>query len=126
MTTAISSTNRSKVSNGTSLHLAKVDGRQPEARRWRDIYRALVEAIGGEGKISEPQRMAVRRVASMAVAGELMDASIANGVLVDMDVYLRLSGTIGRILRSLDLVDGVDDEEDQPSLQDFLDRRAAG
>lgn len=126
MDTTISPTNRSRLSNGTSLHLAKVDGRTSEARRWRDVYRELVATLGGENKVSEPQRFAVRRVASMVVGSELLDAKIANGVSVDLDVYLRLSSTIARTLRSLGIVDEVDDEDEQLSLQAFLDQRAAG
>ena len=53
---------RSRLTNGRDL-LPGVDGRSTWARLLRDVSSAMYVHLGGEDRISEPQRMLVRRVA---------------------------------------------------------------
>ena len=98
---ARSSSTKARISNGSTLHLGKVDGRGAEARRWRDIYKELVDNLGGPEKMTLGQRILVRRATSLIVNTELVDASIAAGEPFNPDDHVRLVNVLSRTLQSL-------------------------
>lgn len=101
----------SKLSNGTSLFLGHVDGRCIAARRWRDLYEMLVGVLGLD-TITEPQKMLIRRAASLAVMCELEEARLARGEDVDSLAFVRLCGCLTRMLLRLGLTVSIEDEAD--------------
>lgn len=93
----ISTTNRSRVSNGTKLAVG-IDGRSPEARRFRDVirdYEAEFEAV------SSFDRSLIRDAAFLKIKMEAMQAKHLSGEDVDSDEIVRLSGQLRRVLTSL-------------------------
>lgn len=101
--------NRSRITNGKSL-LPEVDGRSTWARLFRDTRDALVDHVGGEHRVTEPQRAIVRRIATIEAecinleagfalaraAGDAPDAS-------ELDLYARLANSQRRFLELLGL-----------------------
>lgn len=112
----------SRVTNGRSLFIDKVDGRNAAARRFRDIYGELLSGLGGQDGTNEAQRQLVRRAAALSVQAEQLDARLANGEPVDTNAYVTLANALIRVFDKL----GADEiQPDQgPSLEDYLARRA--
>src|SRR6516225_5918888 len=90
---------RSRITNGSAL-LPTVDGRSPWARLMRDTYRAVIQHCGGDGAISELERMAARGIG--ALEAELVHMESRFGAIraeggepdaVSLDLYSRLSNT---------------------------------
>lgn len=93
----ISNTNRSRVSNGTKL-LAGIDGRSPQARRFRDLilgYTAEFEVA------SEFDKALIRQAAFLVIKAEDLQAKTLRGEDVASDEIVRLSGQLGRVLAAL-------------------------
>lgn len=93
----ISTTNRSRVSNGTKLAVG-IDGRSPEARRFRDVikdYEAEFEAV------SSFDRSLIRDAAFLKIKMEALQAKHLSGGDVASDEIVRLSGQLRRMLTSL-------------------------
>ncbi len=117
-------TARCRVTNGKTPFLSAVDGRSSVARRWADLHDALARAVGLP--LSDAQAMLTRRAATMAVLCELSEASLVSGEKIDADEYLRLTGTLGRVLAALGLQANVSgDGDDVPSLAQYLASRGA-
>lgn len=60
---------RSRMTNRSGLlpkYLGGVDGRSTWARRLHDLMALHLSDLGGEDKISEPQKIIVRRAANVA------------------------------------------------------------
>ncbi len=98
-----SKTTRSRVTNGSSLHVSKADGRTMEARRFRDVLAEIVSDLGGVDLLSEGQRQLARRAAMMSVQCEFMEAESVAGKPIDLDAYGQLSDRIGRAFHRLGL-----------------------
>jgi hypothetical protein len=98
-----SSTTRSAVANGTRLFIDSVDGRSAEARRFRDVLGDLVEHLGGETWISEPQRHLARRASALIVSCERAEVSLAKGGEFDVGEYTTAANTLRRLLADLGL-----------------------
>ncbi len=94
----VSPTNRSAVSNGTKL-LDGIDGRSPTARRFRDLVQAFQAEFGGA--LSEADKLLVRQAAALTIRAEQLQADLVNGLPVDADALIRLTGTANRILGSI-------------------------
>lgn len=93
-------TSRSRVTNGSKL-LANVDGRSPWARRYRDVYNALVSDAGGADLVSEATMVIFRRAATLATELERIEAGFATKGAADpadLDLFARVSGTLTRLL----------------------------
>src|ERR1700742_1855742 len=89
---SISTTNRSRVTNGTRL-LVGVDGRSPTARRFRDLvhaYEAEFESI------TEVDRNLIRQAALLALKSEQLQAAVVRGEPVDTDTLTNLAGQLRR------------------------------
>jgi len=87
---------RSRVSNGTRL-LLEADGRSAVARRYRDIFGALISDAGGIDRMSEVRKSLCRTYASTAVMLEQLDAKLVNGGAVDVSEYSQLASTLVRL-----------------------------
>lgn len=95
--TGISTTNRSRVSNGSKL-LPGIDGRSPQARRFRDLilgYTAEFEAA------NEFDKALIRQAAFLVIKAEDLQAKQLRGEDVDSDEVIRLTGQLRRVLVSL-------------------------
>jgi|SRR5579871_4330480 len=113
--TGISSTNRSRVTNGSQL-LIGVDGRSPRARRFRD----LVRAYEAEFEVTtELDRGLIRQAALLTLKSEQLQAAVVNGEAVDTEILTNLSGQIRRLLGDLRRKAALG-QTASPSLQDHL------
>jgi len=95
--TGISSTNRSRVTNGTRL-LMGVDGRSAEARRFRDLVRSYEAEFEST---SESDRNLIRQAALLALKSEQLQAAVVRGEAVDADTLTKLAGQLRRVLGDL-------------------------
>ena len=102
LSTPLKST-RSRVTNGSSLHMGEVDGRTASAKRFRDVLGEIVSDLGGRDGLSEGQRQIARRAAMMSVQCEAMEAKAVAGEEIDVDRYGSLSDRIGRAFHRLGL-----------------------
>jgi hypothetical protein len=93
---------RSRIANGSAL-LQNTDGRSIWARRFRDVYEAHIADLGGEGEISEAEKSIARRVATMAVECERLEALFATAGAAtadEPDLYGRTANSLRRLLES--------------------------
>lgn len=94
---------RSRVTNGSSLHIGEVDGRTATAKRFRDVLAEIVSDLGGADLLSEGQRQIARRAAMMSVECEALESKSVAGEPIDLDAYGQLSDRIGRAFHRLGL-----------------------
>jgi hypothetical protein len=99
--------NRSRITNGAEL-LPKVDGRTAWARLFRDIHESLTQHVGGADRMSEPERMTVRRAAALECELVRLEISFAEARAAerapdaaDIDLYSRITNTQRRVLETL-------------------------
>ena len=111
-TASPSPTNRARITNGSALHLGRVDGRSPVARRWRDLYAAFIDGIDADG--STVVTLLCRRAATLAVRAEQLEADLANGIKLDGLEYVRVANALNRVFVRLGFLDEADDEGDDP------------
>lgn len=116
---------RSRLTNGSEL-LPGVDQRSTWGRLFRDLTETLADHLGGADRMSEPERMTVRRAATLEVELVHLEAgfaeSRANGKAPDtatLDLYSRLSNTQRRILEGLGFDRRLRDAV--PSLHDYVE-----
>jgi len=95
--TGISTTNRSRVTNGTRL-LTGVDGRSAEARRFRDLVRSYESEFEST---SEADRNLIRQAALLALKSEHLQAAVVRSEPVDADTLTKLAGQLRRVLGDL-------------------------
>jgi hypothetical protein len=97
---------RTKIANGTAV-LPDVDGRSLWVRRFREIVDAHVSDLGGADALSAAQTSIVRRVATLTVQIEAIEAGFAEGdreaTMPQLDLYQRMSNTLRRLLESIGL-----------------------
>ena len=110
-----------------------IDGRSSRARRLRSVYADVVAAVGGGANPNTLQIQLCRRVSTLIVLLEDMESKVAskgNGTGGDgdpdlADRYIRASGALMRVLRSLGLEVAVErGEGDVVTLQDWLASKA--
>jgi hypothetical protein len=85
--------------------LARPDRRTREARLLRQVRRALIEHLGGEARITAPQRALIERCAMLQLRIAALDARIFDGSFTEYDskVYLAFSNSLTRTLTALGL-----------------------
>ena len=96
---------RSRVSNGSAI-LPGVDGRSTWVRRMRDLMGLHLSDLGGENAVSEAERSIIRRVATLTVALERMEAgfAVAGEAQPDqLDLYQRTANSLRRLLEAIGL-----------------------
>jgi hypothetical protein len=95
---------RSRITNGRLLN--GVDGRSPWVRRCKDIIASHISDLGGEANTSTAERSLVRRAAVMTTELEMLEARFATAGMAesnDLDLYVRASGNLRRLLESVGL-----------------------
>jgi hypothetical protein len=121
--------NRSRITNGTKL-LPGVHSQSVWARYMRDVHHAMVNHLGGDDRVSQPQRLACRHIAVLAaemahvedkigrmrMAGEEPDDKL-------LDLYCRLGNAKRRFIEMVGLKPELVDVT--PDLADYLAQRAA-
>jgi hypothetical protein len=96
---------RSRISNGSAL-LAGVDGRSTWVRRLRDLIALHLSDLGGDDAVSEAERSIIRRVATLTVELERMEAVFAlagEAKPEQIDLYQRTANSLRRMLESIGL-----------------------
>ena len=112
----------SRVTNGTSLFLAEVDGRTAWPRRFRDLIELHAADLGGGDLLSEAERSLLRRIATHEIELERLEATFAAGEANSeaLDLYIRCSGSLKRLLEAV----GVDRRQRPvPTLVEYLEHR---
>ena len=95
--TGISTTNRSRVSNGSKL-LMGIDGRSTEARRFRDLIRGYEAEFE---TASDFDKSLIREAAFLVLKTEQIQSAHLQGQYVAIDEIVRLSGQLRRVLIEL-------------------------
>jgi len=113
-----SRTTRSRITNGSTLHLGFVDGRTEAARRFRDVLVEITSDLGGSDTLSEGQRQLARRAAMMSVQCETLEAKSIAGEEIDLDLYGALSDRIGRAFTRLGIKRAA--RNVTPDLRDYI------
>jgi hypothetical protein len=90
---------RSAATNGSRPFVDKIDHRSAWMRRWKDLFAAHLNDLGGEG-LSEAQVSICRRISTMEVELERLEAKIAEGKIIDIGQYNRFAGLLCRMLDS--------------------------
>ena len=96
---------RSRVSNGSAI-LPGVDGRSTWVRRVRDLMGLHLSDLGGDQAVSEAERSIIRRVATLTVELERMEAgfAVAGEAQPDqLDLYQRTANSLRRLLEAIGL-----------------------
>lgn len=91
---------RSKVSNGRSRFVGKVDSRTAEGRRLADLIDDFEGQIP-ERDLSAARKQLVRRAASASLSCEQLEARLAAGDPIDHATLIKASGLVCRLLRVL-------------------------
>ena len=94
---------RSRVANGSSLFLPGVDGRSAIARRFRDIFNAIISDLGGPDAVTEGQTQLCRRAAALSVACEQIEVELAAGNEVPLSGLITATNALRRVLDTLGL-----------------------
>ncbi len=127
-TASARSPQRSRITNGTGL-LPTVDARSAWARLFRDLCDTLADHLGGQDRMSEPERMTVRRAAALEAELVHLEAGFAEARAegrapdaANLDLYSRITNTQRRVLESLGMNRRPRDVT--PDLQTYLRERA--
>ncbi len=83
------------------LAIEGIDRRSAGGRRYQDLIDSFVEALNGDGALTEAQRVAVRRAAELTVIAEQQRARALRGEPVDPLALVRLEGMTARAVRAL-------------------------
>jgi hypothetical protein len=116
----VPSRQRSRITNGSAL-LPGVDGRSAWIRRCKDIITQHVSDLGGETNTSAAERSIIRRASVMTVELEQLEAKFAlagQADASDLDLYVRASGNLRRLLEAVGLQRRARDIS--PTLSDLL------
>lgn len=120
-------TARSAVSNGSRLLIGDIDYRSQFARRMHDLTASYISDLGGKDNLSEAQLAHVSLIVHLQLQTELMAARFAtNGnneaSKTMLDMYLRASGALSRLLRAIGLKRKARDVT-PPDLQTYIRSR---
>jgi hypothetical protein len=104
-TTARPLTQRSRVTNGKTLFADGGDMRTPWARRMRDVFEMHISDLGGVDASSAAELSIARRVATLTVELEKMEASFATSDATPeaLTLYQMTANSLRRMLESLGL-----------------------
>ncbi len=96
----VSKTNRSAISNGNTL-LPGVDGRSPEGRRYRDLFLAFADELGGVEGLSEADRVLVKHCVAVAMHSEALQVRMVRGEHIGEEELTRLGNSLARAMAAL-------------------------
>ena len=116
---------RSAISDGRTL--LDVDGRSGWARRLRDLVHAHTSDLGGDGNLSEAERVLVRRAAMLTLQLELMEFNWAKNSEGEagpksIRVYQQCTNTLRRTLECLGIQRRPKDVT--PTLRHYIEGKA--
>jgi hypothetical protein len=83
-----------------------VDGRSTWVRRLRDLMGLYLSDLGGDDAVSEAERSIIRRIATLTVELERMEAAfaVAGEARPDqLDLYQRTANSLRRLLEAIGL-----------------------
>jgi hypothetical protein len=109
---------RSRATNHRDLLPHISDGRLTQARRFRDLVRALISDAGGFDNCSEVRLGLIRRLAAATVLSEDIEAKAVNGEPVDIGQFCQLASTTVRLAQRLGVERVARDVG--PTLQQYL------
>jgi hypothetical protein len=114
---------RSRATNDL-YKIAGVHEQSQAGRRYGDLVRSFVAALGGEAGLNEYQRMAVRRAGELTVAAEMERAKMLRGEPVDCEHLVKIDNNAARAVRAL----GIKPRATAPTvpLRDRVGRPAGG
>jgi hypothetical protein len=92
---------RSRLTNHRDLLPYIADGRLTQARRFRDLVRALISDAGGVDNCSEVKLGLIRRLAALTVMSEEAETRVINGEGVDIAAFCQLASTTVRVAQRL-------------------------
>jgi len=96
---------RSAVTNGQRAFVEGGDGRGPWARRMRDIVALYTSDLGGAEALSEAEKSIVRRIATVTIELERLEAKFSIAERgpwpADLDMYQRCANTLRRLLEAV-------------------------
>src|SRR5262245_61836245 len=81
---------RSAATNHRDLLPHVADGRQAQARRFRDLVRAMINDAGGVENCSEVRLGLIRRLAAATVISEEIEGKAVNGEPIDISTFCQL------------------------------------
>jgi hypothetical protein len=102
------------------LAIAELDGRSSQARKFKDVLRALAEDVGGVDNLTPRQSMTLRTAASLQFRIEELQAQIVRGESLNTGELTKLTGIVSRLLAGLRTV-----RKPQPPAPRFGDAHAA-
>ena len=113
--------NRSRVTNGSTLHLGHVNGCTAQARRFRDLVSAFLDEAGLTTP-TEAQIGLCRRCAAATCELERLEEGIARGEPIDRLEYSRLDGVLRRNRRTLGIEPTAPADDEPEDRDDLLER----
>jgi hypothetical protein len=102
---SVPSRQRSRITNGSAL-LPGADGRSAWVRRCKDIIAEHLADMSGVDNTSAAERSIVRRAAVLTTELEMLEARFAAAGQADatsLDLYIRASGNLRRLLEAVGL-----------------------
>jgi hypothetical protein len=120
----VPSRQRSRITNGSAL-LPGASGRTAWVRRCRDIIALHLADLGGDDNTSAAERSIVRRAAVLTTELEMLEARFATAgqaTATDLDLYIRASGNLRRLLEAVGIQRRPKDVT--PSVAEYLKSKA--
>ncbi|MDG4670232.1 hypothetical protein P9A16_03805 [Shinella sp. 838] len=94
-----------RTGNGNTL-LAGIDQRTAGARRYREVYTALLAEVTRLSRQPTPQEeLVARRAALLSLWCETAETEMASGISVDINSFTAATNTLRRCLADLGLID---------------------
>jgi hypothetical protein len=115
---------RSRIANGSAL-LPGVDGRSTWVRRCKELIVDHVSDLGGDDNVSTAERSLIRRAAVLTTELERLEVKFALASQAsdsDLDLYVRASGNLKRLLEAVGLQRRAK-VINAPTLQDYMSGR---
>jgi hypothetical protein len=102
---SVPSRQRSRITNGSAL-LPNTDGRSAWVRRCKDIIAEHLADLNGVENTSAAERSIIRRASVLTVELEQLEARFAQAdaaTAAELDLYIRASGNLRRLLEAVGL-----------------------
>ena len=112
--------NRSAITNGSTI-LPGIDGRSAPARRVRDVQNAILADLGGSERVTEAERLIVRRASFLELKLERIEREFLLNEEINielLDSYQRAANTQRRAFETVGLERRAKDVT--PDLQTYL------